>query len=95
MELALKTCHCAKCPSYIRRHLRFCKAIQDLSDLPESSILVSFDVIDLYPHIPHGEGIETMAEYLETKEDKTISNKDLCDLASTVLSKYCPKEELF
>ena len=55
--------------------------IQDLSDLPESSVLVSFDVVGLYPHIPHEEGIKTIAEYLETREDKTVSTKSLCDLA--------------
>ena len=63
----------------------FVNHIQDLSDLPESSILVSFDVVGLYPHIPHEEGIEAMAEYLETREDKTVSTKSLCDLASIVL----------
>ena len=63
----------------------FVNRIQDLSDLPESSILVSFDVVGLYPHIPHEEGIKTIAEYLETREDKTVSTKSLCDLASIVL----------
>ena len=57
----------------------FVNRIQELSDLPESSILVSFDVVGLYPHVPHEEGIETMAEYLETREDKTVSTKCLCD----------------
>ena len=63
----------------------FVNRIQDLLDLAESSILVSFDVVDLYPHITHEEGIETMAEYLETRDDKTVSTKSLCDLASIVL----------
>ena len=63
----------------------FVNHIQDLSDLPESSILVSSDVVGLFPHIPHEEGIKTMAEYLETREDKTVSTKSLCDLASIVL----------
>ena len=63
----------------------FINRIQDLLDLPESSILVSFDVVGLYPYIRHEEGIETMAEYLETRDDKTISTKSLCDLASIVL----------
>ena len=63
----------------------FVNRIQDLSDLPESSILVSFDVVGLYPHMPHEEGIKTIAEYLETREDKTVSTKSLCDLASIVL----------
>ena len=78
--------------SYFDYHLKslvgtrdFVNRIQDLSDLPESSILVPFDVICLYPHIPHEEGIETMAEYLETREDITVSSKTLCDLASIVL----------
>ena len=53
MELALKTYHCTKCPSYIRRFWDFVNHIQNLSDLPESSILVSFDVVDLYTLIYH------------------------------------------
>ena len=40
--------------------------------MPEGSILVSFDVIGLYPHIPRDEGIETTAKYLETSENKTF-----------------------
>ena len=63
----------------------FVNRIQDLLDLPESSILVSFDVVGLYPRIPHEEGIETMVEYLETRDDKTVLIKSLCDLASIVL----------
>ena len=35
--------------------------------------------------MPHEEGIKTIAEYLETREDKTVSTKSLCDLASIVL----------
>ena len=37
----------------------FVNHIQDLSDLPESRNLVSFDVVGLYPHIPHEEGIKS------------------------------------
>ena len=59
---------------------------QDPSDLPESSILVSFDAVGLYPHVPHEAGIETMAKYLEIREGKTVSTKSLCDLASIVLN---------
>ena len=40
------------------------------------------------PHIPHEKGIETMAEYLETREGKTVSTKSLCDLASIVLKEH-------
>ena len=66
----------------------FVNRIKDLSDLPESSILVSFDVAGLYSHIPHENGIETMAEYLETREDKIDSTKSLCDVAGIVLKDH-------
>ena len=74
-----------KVPHILEDTRDFVNRIEDLSDLPESSILVSFDIVGLYPHVPQEEGIETMAEYLETKEDKTVSTKSLCDLASIVL----------
>ena len=63
----------------------FVNRIQDLSDFSKSSILVSFDLVGLYPHISHEEGIENMAEYLEIREDKTVSTKSLCGLATIVL----------
>ena len=80
MELALKTYH-----RILEDTRDFVNRIQDLSDLPESSIFVFFDVVGLYPHIPLEEGIGSMAEYLETRDDKTVSTKSLCDLASIVL----------
>ena len=52
----------------------FVNSIQDLSDLPESSILVSFDATGLYPHKPHEKGIETMEKYLETRQEKKCFN---------------------
>lgn len=65
----------------------FLNRIKDLSYLPESNILVSSDAVGLYPNIPHGASMETMAEYLETREDKTVSGKSLCDLGSIVFKK--------
>ena len=59
-------------PHILEDRRDFINCIQDISDMPEGSILISFDVIGLYPHIPHDEGIETTAEYLETSEDKTF-----------------------
>ena len=84
MELGLKLL-IPNVPHILEDTKDFVNHIQDLSDLSESSILVSFDFVGLYPHIPHEQGIETMAEYLETREDKTVSTKSLCDLASIVL----------
>ena len=72
-------------PHILEDRRDFANRIQDLSDLPQSSILVSSDVVGLYPHIPHEEGVETMTGYSETRDDKTASAKSLCDLASIVL----------
>ena len=48
--------------------------------LSESSIFVCFDGVGLYPYVPHEEGIETVAEYLDARQDKTVSTKSLIDL---------------
>ena len=63
----------------------FVNRIQELSDLPKSNTLVYFYVVGWYLHIPHKEGVKTMAEYLETREDKTVLTESLCDLAIIVL----------
>ena len=57
----------------------------EIKDLPEDALLVSFDVVGLYPHIPHEEGIEIMEEFLNQREVKDISTKSLCDLATIIL----------
>ena len=57
----------------------------EIKDLPEDSLLVSFDVVRLYPHIPHEEGFEIMKEFLNQREVKDISTKGLCHLATIIL----------
>ena len=34
--------------------------IEQLQNIPESTLLVSFDVVGLYPHIPYDEGLQIM-----------------------------------
>ena len=63
----------------------FLTRIMEIKDLPEDSLLVSFDVVRLYPHIPHEEGIEIMKEFLNQREVKDISTKGLCHLATIIL----------
>ena len=45
----------------------------------------SFDVVGLYPHIPHEEGTAIMKEFLNQRQVKDISTKILCDLATIIL----------
>ena len=63
----------------------FLKRIADLSDIPENAILVSFDVIGLYPHIPHDDGLKFMKMFLDNRKDKTVSTESLIELANIVL----------
>ena len=66
---------------------RFLKLINDIGEIPSGSLLVTFDVVGLYPHIPHEEGIETMKKYLNVREDQSVSTNSLCDLARMILQK--------
>ena len=50
--------------SYIKDTKHFLQALQDLGRLPEGAILVTADVVGLYPHIPHEEGLSAMREAL-------------------------------
>ena len=53
--------------------------------VPEGSILVTFDVVGLYPHIPHDEGIDTMRKFLNERADQNVSTQNLCKLENIIL----------
>ena len=38
----------------------FLQRLNQISDIPENTLLVSFDVVGLYPHIPHHQGVKIM-----------------------------------
>ena len=59
--------------------------IKQIGNLPENSILVTTDVVGLYPSIPHEFGLKALEEALETRESKQISADDLIKLAKFVL----------
>ena len=59
--------------------------IKGLSEIPNDAILVSFDVVGLYSHIPHEEGLATMKKFLDERPEKEISTSTLCKLANIVL----------
>ena len=47
----------------------FLSRLNQLRDIPENTLLVTFDVVGLYPHLPHEEGLETMKIQLGKWED--------------------------
>ena len=49
------------------------------------TLLVSFDVVGLYPHIPDEEGLQIMKKYLDKREDQSVTSENLYKLAEVVL----------
>ena len=52
---------------------------------PEGAILVTIDVVGLYPHIPHNEGLEAIQKTLNMRTNQEIPTDDIVDLAELVL----------
>ena len=52
---------------------------------PEGTILVTIDVVGLYPHIPHNEGLEAIRKILNMRTNQEIPTDDIVDLEELVL----------
>ena len=48
--------------SYIKDTADFLDKLKDLGQVPEGAILVTADVVGLYPSIPHTEGLEVLCK---------------------------------
>ena len=70
---------------YIKDSGDFINKIKSIENIPEGSILVTADVVGLYPSIPHEAGLNALRETLESRENKFIKTEDLIKMASFVL----------
>ena len=73
-------------PTYIRDSKDFLQKLEDLGDIPEGAILVSADVVGLYPNIPHNEGLDILRGALEKRTDKSVATDTLIKMAEFVLT---------
>ena len=71
--------------SYIRDTNHFLEKLKSLGKVPDNAILVTADVVGLYPSIPHEQGLKTLYEALEKREKKLIPSSDLKQMAEFVL----------
>ena len=69
--------------SYIRNLNDFINEIKNLINKPSNSILVTVDVVGLYPSIPHESGLKAIKAALENRERKSTP--------TTQLTFTCPK----
>ena len=74
-----------KCWSYIRDSEDFINKSQNLGKIPDYAVLVTVDVVGLYPNIPHNVGLRGLKEALDKREQKNIHTEDLAEMAEFVL----------
>ena len=71
--------------SYIKDSGDFIKKINNLDLIPENAILVTADVVGLYPSIPHEVGLRALREALNKRDEKIIPTEELLKMAEFVL----------
>ena len=70
--------------SYIKDSGHFLEKIKTLGCIPDNAILVTADVVGLYPSIPHQAGLISLKEALDKSLSKTMRTKDLIKMAEFV-----------
>ena len=71
--------------SYIKDSGDFLKKVKYLGQIPDGAILVTADVVGLYPSIPHKAGLETLRRGLNERETSEIPTEDIVQMAEFVL----------
>ena len=75
----------ASIPSYIKDTTDFFSKLSRFNNLPDNTILVTFDVTALYSNIPHNDGIGACKKHLDRRALSTTSSEDICQLIKFIL----------
>ena len=67
--------------SYIKDSGDFLKKVKHLGQLPDGAILVTADVVGLYPSIPHKAGLQTLRRRLNERETSELPNDDIVQMS--------------
>ena len=71
--------------SYIKETGDFVNKHKELGSVPQNALLVTVDVVKLYPSIPHQDGLDALSIKLEQREDKEVPTEDLLKMAQFFL----------
>ena len=71
--------------SYIKDSGDFIKKIKNIGTIPKDSILVTADVVGLYPSISHEAGLRALEKAPNSRTNKNVSTEDLVKMAKFVL----------
>ena len=72
--------------SYIRDSSRFLETIKNIHSIPDNAMLVTADVVGLYPGIPHSAGLNSLKKTLENIVNKQIPTSVLVKMTKFILS---------
>ena len=70
---------------YIKDSGDFVRKLKNIDHSPEDAIMVTADVVDVYPSIPYDAGLEALRKALDNRKTKKISTDDLTRMAELVL----------
>ena len=71
--------------SYIKDTNDFIRKLMEIDTLPYGAILCTVDVVGLYPHIPHDEGLQAVKEALVAWDSNLDKRKKLGDLKNDIV----------
>ena len=76
--------------SYIKDSGDFLRKIRNVGNIPENAILVTAEVVGVYPNIPHNAGLKVLINnMLEAREHNIVSTDNLIKMARFVLENNC------
>ena len=67
--------------SYIKDSNDFINKTKNLKDIPQDALLVTTDVVGLYPSTPHEAGLKALKEALDKRGNRTTATNDLIRMA--------------
>ena len=71
--------------SYVKDTQDFLKKLKHLGKVPSNDILLTTDVVGLYPSIPYDVNLEALFEKFDERMEKKIPSSDLVNMAEFVL----------
>ena len=74
----------SKSKSYDKGTNHFQSLLAQLGEIPDDALLCTADVLDLYPNIPHNEGLEAIRKALDTTHNPSVSTVSLVSLGKLV-----------
>ena len=74
-------------PTVIKDTNEFFRRLKGLGFVPVTALMVTIDVVGLYPHIPHSEGLEALRTAVD-EENAKIPLEYLVGLAKLVFGNY-------